>query len=285
MSTSATRLLRERIVLIFDFDDTLGPNTNKTYLEHLGLSYEDFSARAAKREQEYWQSPLAKADLLREYSHREDSPVNRKSMEELGREYPLFPGADKMVDCLKDYAKEKDEGVDLEFVLLTAGFKTIPESSVIGKQFDRVYGGEYEFDREGRILCARRVISHVDKVHYIKQLVEGLDLDKASELENTYIDHDPQNNYVPMAQVIYVGDGNSDMSAFQIVEEGGGVGIAIDPDDDGEWENYEDMSRGRRVHNLAPADYREDSELIKTLKLSIDMMISRIQLLRLGKGK
>ena len=284
-TSSATRILRERIVLIFDFDDTLGPNTNRSYLEHLGLSYADFKERADARIADKWQAPLAKADLLREYSHRDDSPVCRESMEAFGREYPLFPGADQMVDCLKDYVRERDVDTTLEFVLLTAGFKTIPEASVIGRQFDRVYGGEYEWDDAGRIVCARRVISHVDKVHYIKQLVQGLDLDTASELENTYIEHDRTDYYVPMAQVIYVGDGNSDMSAFQIVERGGGVAVAIDPNEDGDWENYEDMSPERRVHNLAPADYRTDSELIRTLKLALDGMVNRIKLLRLGRGK
>ncbi len=281
MSTSATRILRERIVLIFDFDDTLGPNTTQAFFGHIGLSYDDFHARLQERKKDMWQAPLAKADLLREYSHREGNPINRRSMEKFAAEFPLFPGADKLVDCLKEYAGERDEDVGLEFVLLTAGFKTIPENTIIGTQFDRVYGGELEFDHDGRILSARRVISHVDKVHYIKQLVEGLDLDEASELENTYIDHDPNENYIPMAQVIYVGDGSSDMSAFQVVERGGGVAVAINPEGD-EWENYKNMSRGRRVHNLEDADYREDSDLIQTLKLGIDMMISRIKLLRLG---
>ena len=91
-------------------------------------------------------------------------------------------------------------------------------------------------------MSARRVISHVDKVHYIKQLVEGLDLQEASQLEDTYIDHDPENDYVSMEQVIYVGDGNSDMSAFQVVEDGA---IAINPKDEGEWKNYDKFSRGR----------------------------------------
>ncbi|MGB3800658.1 MAG: hypothetical protein WA952_12660, partial [Lewinella sp.] len=145
MSTSATRLLRERIVLIFDFDDTLGPNTTRAYFEHLDLSYDDFKARMAQRKKDMWQPPLAKADLLREYSHREDSPITRKSMEKFAREFPLFPGADKLVDCLKDYVADQDDDISLEFVLLTAGFKTIPESTIIGTQFDRVYGGELEF--------------------------------------------------------------------------------------------------------------------------------------------
>lgn len=282
---TATKPLRNRIVLIFDFDETLGPSTTRAYFDYLDIPYDDFDARMEARKKALWQAPLASADLLREYSHQEGSSVRRDSMATFGREFPLFEGADKLVDCLKEYVAEKDEEIELEFVLLTAGFKTIPEHSVIGEQFDRVYGGELHFDDEGRILSARRVISHVDKVHYIKQLVEGLDMDKASELENTYVDHNPQDNYVPTAQVIYVGDGHSDMSAFQAVEKDGGVAIAIDPNKDGSWDGYEHMSPGRRVHNVAPADYREDSKLITSLKLALDIMVSRILLLRMGKGK
>ncbi|THH39478.1 HAD family hydrolase [Neolewinella litorea] len=284
-ATSATKILRERIVLIFDFDDTLGPNTTRAYLEHLGLSFDDFKSRLHERKKRMWQAPLAKADLYREYSHRKGSKLRRETMQAFGKKFPLFAGAENLVDCLRDFVRELDEDIELEFVLLTAGFKTIPEHSVIGQQFDRVYGGELHFDDEGRILSARRVISHVDKVHYIKQLVQGLDLDRASELENTYVDHDAEHYYVPMAQVIYVGDGNSDMSAFQIVEQGGGVAVAIDKDGDGEWDNYDEMSPGRRVHNIAPADYREDSELMNTLRLALRMMVNRIKLLRRGRDE
>ncbi|NJB86717.1 phosphoserine phosphatase [Lewinella marina] len=282
-ASTATKILRERIVLIFDFDDTLGPNTTRAYLEYLGLSFEDFKSRLRERKKRKWQAPLAKADLYREYSHREGSPLNRESMQAFGREFPLFPGVDEMVDHLNDFVRELDDNITLEFVLLTAGFKTIPAHSVIGQQFDRVYGGELHFDDKGRVLSARRVISHVDKVHYIKQLVQGLDLDRASELENTYVEHDPDQYYVPMAQVIYVGDGNSDMSAFQVVEGGGGVAVAIDKDGEGEWENYDQMSRARRVHNIAPADYHPDSELMNTLCLALRMMVNRIKLLRFGQ--
>ncbi len=281
---SPTKPLRERIVLIFDFDETLGPSTTSSYFEHLGLDYSDFDARMDKRKKQKWQAPLASADLLREYSHREGSPINRKSMEAFGREYPLFKDAEKMVDRLKKHAEKKDGEVDLEFVLLTAGFKTIPESSAIGQQFDRVYGGEFEFDRDGRILAARRVISHVDKVHYIQQLAQGRDLETASELEDTYLHRPADEYYVPLNQIIYVGDGHSDMSAFQLVEDGGGIGIAIDPDRDGNLESADRMAPGRRVHDVEGADYRKDSELMKSLYLSLDIMIARIQLLRLGRG-
>ena len=69
MST-ATKVLRNRIVLIFDFDETLGPSTIQAYFDHLGIPYADFDARATERKRDLWQAPLAVADLLREYSHR-----------------------------------------------------------------------------------------------------------------------------------------------------------------------------------------------------------------------
>ncbi|WP_235299414.1 HAD family hydrolase [Portibacter marinus] len=286
MSTSATRILREKVVLVFDFDGTLGPSTTEKLFDHLDLDYETFSEEVNSRmKDEMWQYALAKAEAFREWSHKDNSPLRKQSMEELGASYPLFDGVQDFIPRLKAHLQQKDEEIELEFVMLTAGFKTIPEASPIADHFDRIYGGELLFDTEGRILGAKRIITHVDKVHYIKQLKEGLDLDSPSELENTYIDHDPENDYVPMSQIIYVGDGASDMSAFQIVEKGGGIAIAIDPDKDEEWEGYDQMAEDRRVHNVASANYEEESELFKSLKLAIDRMTAEIKLLRFGVGE
>ncbi len=285
MST-ATRIFRNRIVLIFDFDETLGPSTTETFFDHHNLDYEPFNQEVNQRQEEMWQYPLAKAELLRVWSHRENSPIRQQNMETFGTEYPLYPGADTLVERLKQYATERDDQVELEFVLLTAGFKVIPAATEIGKQFDRVYAGELVFDDRGRILGAKRVISHVDKVHYIKQLISGLDINKPSDLENTYIDHDDEDKYVPMSQVVYVGDGASDMSAFQAVESDGGIAIAIVPEGKEEdWSGYEQMAPKRRVHNVAQADYTDDSELYRSLQFSVDRMIAEIKLLRLGKGE
>ena len=91
MATTATRILRKRIVLIFDFDGTLGPNATRAYFEHLDLLFPDFQARLEKRKKNMWQAPLAKADLLRKYSHRLDSPISRRSMDDFGGEVPALP--------------------------------------------------------------------------------------------------------------------------------------------------------------------------------------------------
>ena len=284
MPTSATKILRNRIVLVFDFDETLGPSTTRTVFDELGLDYEAFKKEADARKKEMWQKTLAKVDLLRQLSQAPGSPLTRENMERVGANFPLYPGADTLVKRLRKHVDKIDGDIEVEFVLLTAGFKTVPGASKIGEQFDRIYGGEYHYDEQGRILGAKRVITHVDKVHYVKQLAQGLDLDDPSELENTYLRREPEDYYVPLSQIIYVGDGTSDMSAFQAVEEGGGIAIAVDPDN-GDWDGYENMAPNRRVHNIAKARYEDGDELMQALCLATTVMVNRIQLLRLGRDE
>ena len=280
---TATRILRERVVLIFDFDGTLAPSTTPALAEAARLDHERISRQVDEMQAEQWQYALAKAEVFRRLG-ADGADVTRARMEAVGRDYEGFPGVGDFAARLRDYAAGIDDGVALEFVMLTAGFGTIPRATAIAEQFDRVYAGELHFDRDGRVLGAKRIITHEDKVHYIKQLAQGLDVDKPSELEDTYVERAPEDYYIPLSQVVYVGDGASDMSAFQAVEDGGGVGVAIDKAGQ-EWDGYDDVSRGRRVHNLAAPDYTEGSELMRTLEGAVASMIHRIRILRLGRGE
>ncbi len=280
---NATRILRERIVLIFDFDDTLAPSTTEILAKAAKLDHEKISEQVDQMQIHQWQYALAKAEIFRQLGTN-GAAVTEQKMIEIGKDYPLFEGASDFIPRLKKYAKQADKNVELEFVMLTAGFATIPKATPLAKQFDRIYAGALHFDDEGYVLGAKRIITHEDKVHYIRQLAQGIDIEKPSELEDTFLYRDPESYYVPLNQIIYCGDGSSDMSAFQVVEDGGGVGIAINKPGQ-EWEGYAHMEENRRVHNLAKPDFREDSELMQALELSISSMISRIQILRLGRGQ
>ncbi len=280
---NATRILRERIVLIFDFDDTLAPSTTAVLAETAELDHEKISEQVDQMQAHQWQYALAKAEICRQLGAN-GAAVTEDKMIEVGKNYPLFDGAGDFIPRLKKYAKGIDKNVQLEFVMLTAGFATIPEATSLAKQFDRIYAGALHFDEEGYVLGAKRIITHEDKVHYIRQLAQGINVENPSELENTFLYRDPESYYVPLNQIVYCGDGSSDMSAFQVVEDGGGVGIAINKPGQ-EWEGYADMAENRRVHNLAKPNYTEGSELMQALELSISSMISRIRILRLGRGQ
>ena len=52
-----------------------------------------------------------------------------------------------------------------------------------------------------------------------------------------------------------------------------------------EWKGYKDMHKGRRVQNLAKADYAEGSELMQSLCLSVKSIAHVVALRKLSKGE
>ena len=50
------------------------------------------------------------------------------------------------------------------------------------REFDRIYAGALHFDEEGYVLGAKRIITHEDKVHYIRQLAQGIDIEKPIQI-------------------------------------------------------------------------------------------------------
>jgi trehalose-6-phosphatase len=95
----------------------------------------------------------------------------------------------------------------------------------------------------------------------------------------------PENEWhVPLSQVIYVGDGASDMPAFALMNERRGLGIGVykaeSPQD---WASRDEMYARRRVQNLAYADYTDGSELMKSLTLAVESICKEIALRKLGQ--
>jgi hypothetical protein len=50
------------------------------------------------------------------------------------------------------------------------------------------------------------------------------------------------------------------------------------------WSGHAEMHEGRQVHNLAPADYSADGELMKSLLPAVESICKEMELRRLGKG-
>ena len=86
--------------------------------------------------------------------------------------------------------------------------------------------------------------------------------------------------------MVYVGDGSSDLPAFDLMEDRGGLAIGVMKGQDAEaWGEDNAVYADRRVQNLARADYSEGSELLRSLCLATESIAKRIALRRLGAGQ
>lgn len=290
---SATDLYRNRIGLIFDFDGTLGGSTFESVLKHLEFDPDAFTKEHVDPLLDSgWELPLAQAFALELISRGEisrpagsDEPITAELLQQVGRDMKLFDGASEMFDAVRHTAHQEDEELEVEFYLLTAGFAEVVKGTSIAGEFRRIYGGAYHFHpRTGGIDAAKRLVTHPEKPRYILQICKGKDLDRANP---TGADEslDRSEWRLPMDQIIYVGDGLSDIPAFEIVSERGGIALGVvGVDDETEWKARKRLHTDRVVANLASADYREDSELLRSLILAVQSIARRVAIRRLSRS-
>ena len=94
-------------------------------------------------------------------------------------------------------------------------------------------------------------------------------------------DHmDPEIRPIPFPNMIYVGDGPTDVPCFTVMKKNGGQAIAVyNPDDSarvGFKKCYQLSTHADRVKHIAPADYRQNTHLRMLLEQMVEETANRI---------
>ena len=288
--THATQAFHNRVALVFDFDDTLAPDSFGTLLERLGHDEETFKReRVQPLLKGGWDESLARFYRLLELSKDNAPTITEEFLEGIGRDISLFEGVPEMFDRVRGAARAVVPDVEVEFYLLSAGILEIARGTPIASEFKQMWGCEFHYDGDdgdGNFSFVKQIITHPEKTRYLLQLSKGLGAQKEGvHPSDVYRDVPQEELYIPLSQVIYLGDGSSDMPAFSLLNEYGGVALGLVKGDTDAWEGYEKMHAGRRVENLAPVDYREDSELMRSIILSVEGICKQIALRKLSQGE
>lgn len=281
----ATTEFRNRIVLIFDFDGTLAPNTIDFFLESNGVDPKKFKKEEVEPlVKQGWDSQLA--NFFAMLKTADQLSLTREAFERLSEKFEPFEGVLSMFDRVREKAKEIVPDIEVDFFLLTCGFLDLLRSMAIFKEFKKAWGCELHFNEQGKPIFVKKAVSHPDKVRYILQIAKGLK-DKDMDLPSDVYQEIPKKDwFVPLDQVIYVGDGRSDMPAFSLMREHNGIAIGVVNAEKVEsWDGYSSMHALRKVENLALADYSENSELMQSLLLAVGSIAKRIKLRKFGKGE
>jgi hypothetical protein len=174
----------------------------------------------------------------------------------------------------------------LEFVVVSSGFAEVIRPTGLWGAFDRVYASTFHFaDRtaegeRGEAVCMKRIIPHAQKAMYIEAHAKGLDVDGPNGPEQAARVVDPQDMRMPLDQVIYGGDGESDLQAFGFVESRGGFAVAVKGG--GGFDPGDRQLPGQRVENAADPDYRAGGELMTTLEHAVRAAASRVAMRAMG---
>lgn len=286
--TTATRSFINRLALVFDFDDTLAPDSFGFLLQRLGFDPDTFRGeRITPLVEAGWDESLARFYALIEASDESDTPVTKELLLDIGREIEIFEGVPEMFGRVREAAQRVLPEVEVEFYLLSSGIVEIAQGTPIAGEFREMWGCEFHFGDEGRLRFVKQIITHPEKVRYLLGLAKGIDTrGEGGHPSDVYRDVPEKEMHVPLSQTVYLGDGSSDMPAFSLLNEGGGVALGLVKDAHVEsWRGNRDVHAGRRVQNLAKVDYRESSELMQSILLSAESICKRIALRKLSQGE
>ena len=218
---------KKTIALVYDFDGTLSPKPMQEYsfLPKLGIKAADFWAECtalAKAEQ---------ADPLITYMHlmykkakEKGLRIDRKDLVAQGRDVELYPGVETWFGEIGKYVAKhaSSDGVTVKHYLVSSGLTEIIEGTKIYKNFANVFASEYWFDAYD-LPFPKRVITDTGKTQYLFRINKGLE--NQNDSINAHMPEDARPS--PFSNLIYFGDGETDVPSMALLKKNGGHAIAV----------------------------------------------------------
>ena len=276
--------MQDTIAVIFDFDETLAPDSTSTFLDSLGIDVKSFWRDTVDPLIDDGWDPVP-AYLYRMIEESSSDParaITQQKLMEWGKQVQFYNGATRVFDLLRRQVEGAKANVSVEFYLISSGIGEVLRHTRIARHFNHIWACDFLYGDDGRIVFPKNVVSLTDKTRYIYQVSKGIygPEYKGKPFEvNRKVPNELQR--IPIDQMIFVGDGYTDVPCFSLVRKYGGVAIGVyDPADRKRWGRAWGFIEDDRVSNLVPANYGKNSALTHSLSMAIESMTNRILLRR-----
>ena len=258
-----------RIGILYDFDKTLCTTDMQEYdfIKKLGMTSDAFWGEAAAiTEQHEVEKILAYMFVMIKKCKEKGIPLTEDYLRSCGEHVELFEGVLTWFDRINEFGRS--QGVEIEHYIISSGTYEIIQGTPIAKYFKRIYACRYMYDENGEALWPALAINYTLKTQYIYRISKGT-LDVTDDY-NLNRQQDESLRRIAYHNMIYIGDGLTDIPCMKLVKERGGKSIALYPKDDRE--HVKPLVEDARINYVCEADYTPDSPLEKIVKLMIEKM-------------
>ena len=273
----AERFFQSTIAIVYDFDGTLSPQPMQEYtvLPKIGIEPRAFWARvnedARKTESDmmlvYMRHIIEALEVGRINVKREDFAAMARAIE-------YFPGVPTWFPRLNQYVRRKSGGrVKLQHYLISAGQKEILDGASIRKHFRRIYASEYHFNHNGVATFPKLLVTDTMKTQFLFRINKGRE-----GIGESINEHMPESQRpIPFQNMIYVGDGMTDVPSMALTKKNGGYAVAVyDARDRRGRATCVKLLDAGRVDYIAEADYQKGSKLSRRVELLLDAIIAGV---------
>lgn len=257
-----------KAALVYDFDGTLSPGNMQEYgfIQALGKSPEEFwhTSNSISEELEM-NGVLAYMKIMIDEARKAGISLKRKSFVDFGRHIELYPGVKEWFAMVNRYGAER--GVVVEHYIISSGMTELIEGSEIAHEFKKVFASSFLYDETGDAVWPAVAIDFTNKTQFLFKITKGImDIADNRKVNRQVPDEDKP---VPFSNMIYVGDGETDIPCMKIVKMFGGNAIAV-YNNDAKKDIAQLLLDQDRVNFMAPTDYTDSGVLFALVKGIID---------------
>lgn len=256
------------IALIYDFDKTLCTKDMQeyTFLPNLGANPKDFWEEVDKLALENdMDKILACLYMMVKKSEELGKPIKREDFNKYGKEIEFFKGVEDWFTRINKYGESLN--VKIEHYIISSGQKEIIEGTSISKYFKEIFASEFLY-KNGKAVWPAMAVNYTTKTQFLARINKGvLDISDDITLNNRMLAEDRR---ISSKNMIYIGDGITDIPSMRMTHENGGYSIAVYQENKDSVANT--LLKDDRVDFAVLADYRENSELDTLIKNIIEKM-------------
>jgi hypothetical protein len=158
----------------------------------------------------------------------------------------------------------------------------------IAKEFDFIFASGFMYDQHEVARWPALAVNYTNKTQHLFRINKGIINSYDNEKINKFVPESERP--VPFINMIYIGDGETDIPCMKMVKYQGGYAIAVyDPkkrktaNKPSPREICLTLLEQKRADFALPADYREGKDLDNLVKAVIDKLRTQDSIQKLGK--
>ena len=158
--------------------------------------------------------------------------------------------------------------------MITGGVSALRMAPQIARNIKKIFASEYFYNKDGHAAFPKIVITDTTKTQYLFRINKGKE--NLSDSINAHMAE--KNRPIPFDNMIYIGDGMTDVPSMALIKKEGGHAIAVYMNSQKEQiKTSKQLLKAKRVDFIAEADFRKSGELFRRTCLLLDYIISKIK--------
>jgi len=277
------------LAIAYDFDGTLAPGNMQehSFIPNLGIKKKDFWSKVKQNARDHdMDEILSYMYLMLREADSHSQRISRDSFAAHGKGLPLYPGVTDWFGRINQYGK--DRGVKVHHYIISSGLREMLAGIDIAKEFDFIFASGFMYDQHDVARWPALAVNYTNKTQHLFRINKGIINSWDNDKINKFVAE--PDRPIPFSNMIYIGDGETDIPCMKMVKYQGGYSVAVydahrrkTTTRPSPKEICQTLLEQKRADYALPADYQEGKALDSLVKAVIEKVKAQDSIQKVGQ--